>query len=145
MSYHPYRALAALEHVTLVVTRLPKGAAWWLPCEQAIVLDDRLNRVERRCATAHEVEHAAENDQPIRGHLFFSDKQERRATRRSTAKLITLEGLVDALLWSRLECEVADCLDVTVEALRQRLELMTPTEHRFVEERIWAAESEMHL
>jgi Zn-dependent peptidase ImmA (M78 family) len=144
LTYHPYRALAALEHVTLVITRLPKGAAWWLPCEQAIVLDDRLSRVERRCATAHEIEHAVENDQPIRGHLFFSKKQERRATRRSTKKLIPLDQLVDALLWSRRECEVADALDVTVEALQQRLALMTPAEHRYVDERIWAAEDALH-
>lgn len=144
MPYHPFRALGELPHVTLVITRLPKGAAWWLPCEQAIVLDDRLSRVERRVATAHEVEHAAADDQPIRGHLFFSRKQERRAIRRSTNKLIPLDQLVDALLWSQHECEIAEALDVTVEALHQRLALMTPAEHRYVDERIWAAEDALH-
>ncbi len=89
-----------LPHVLVVRTRLPKGDAWWVPSEDAIVVDDRLDPIEERCAIAHEVEHAVAADVPV-DLLFFSRKQEQRANRRADRKLVELADLVDQLLWCR--------------------------------------------
>ena len=107
MTYSPWRALGRLKHVTVVFMQLPKGKAWWLPCEQAVVMQPGLPRVERRWLAAHEFEHAVLNDQPL-DHEWFSRKQERRATRRAAHKLMPLDAVVDALLWAHDEYDAAD-------------------------------------
>lgn len=142
MTYSPWRALGRLKHVTVVFMHLPKGRAWWLPCEQTVVLAPDLTRVERRWLAAHEYEHAVENDQPI-DHQWFDRKQERRATKRAAYKLMPLDAIVDALLWSHSEHEAADYLDVPVEALRWRLHNLRASDHQYIAERVWRAEHEM--
>lgn len=146
MRYSPWRALSRLPHVTLAVTRLPRGKAWWLPTEDAIVLDDRLGRVERRCALAHELAHAEAGDValcagPDAPRLAL--RQERRADRIAAERLIALDDLVDALLWARSQGETAEQLDVEVNVLHTRLTLLAPAEHDYIEQRLWAAESEI--
>lgn len=142
--YDPRQVLEQeLPHVTLVVTRLPKGRAWWLPEEDAVVVDDRLDAAGQRCAVAHELEHVVAGDVPL-PHRWFSTKQERQADRRADPKLVHLDDLVDQLLWSRHELELAEGLQVTPEVLRRRLDALSEEEHRYVEDRVWMAEHEMH-
>lgn len=131
--YNPFDALEQqLPDVFLCTLRLPAGRAWWLEPEQTIVLDDRLDFIGRRCATAHELEHALAGDIPVM-HVWFRTKQEVRAHRRASRKLIRIEHLIDALRVTRDERELARLLEVEVEVLRLRLDRITDVEQDRVE------------
>lgn len=138
--YDPHQTLEAhLPHVVLVRTRLPAGDAWWVPSEEAIAVDDRLDPVAERCAVAHELEHATAGDVAV-DLVFFSRKQEARADRRADKKLVRLDDLVDQLLWCNGDAELAAELHVTREVLHRRMRRLTPTETAYVEGRLWDAE-----
>jgi hypothetical protein len=141
--YDPYRAIEEdLPHVTLVRTRLPKGHAWWVPSEDAIVVDDRLDQAQERTAGAHEYEHAAAGDVAV-DLIFFSRKQEARARRRADRKLIRLPDFVDALLWCRNDQELAQELVVTPDVLERWWGRLTPAQRGRVDELLWDAERDL--
>lgn len=112
--YSPWNDLAAREDITFGVTRLPSGQAWWLPDRRAIVMDDRLTRIERRCALAHELAHADMGDEDCaRINSRVDSKQEKRADNTAALRLVELDDLIDALKWSSHLDEVATDLEVT--------------------------------
>lgn len=132
--YDPFHALEEqLPNVFLCTLRLPKGKAWWLEPDQTIVLDERLDSTGRRCALAHELEHALAGDTPV-VHVWFATKQEHRAHRRASRKLIRIEHLIDALRITRDEQHLAELLEVEVEVLRLRLDRITDHEQHRVEQ-----------
>lgn len=141
MRYSPWEHLAALTHITFGLTRLPAGHGWWLPDMKAIALDDRLNRVERRCVLAHELVHAERLDT----NCHYDGPSGARAARRQEAsadviaahRLITIDDLVFALREHPLDPPaVADALDVTTTALRTRLCALTPFDKKHIEHRL---------
>lgn len=139
MTRSPYDPFHELEHklpeVFLCTLRLPAGKAWWLEPDQTIVLDDRLDSIERRCALAHEIEHVRAGDTAV-VHVWFATKQEARAHHRAARRLVRLDDLVDALRVTRDEQQLAAILEVDVEVLRLRLDRITDLEQDYVERQI---------
>lgn len=141
MTYDPWRTLADQPDITMAVTRLPAGQAWWLPDERGIVLDDRLTQAERRSALEHELQHAAAGDTccrvgPDGGRL--ARRQERRTDDRAAQRLITVDELADALAWCLGYDELAEHLHVDQRTVRARVRTLTDQEKDHIERRIAA-------
>jgi hypothetical protein len=139
VTYDPWKTLAAQPDLTMLVTRLPAGQAWWLPDERGIVLDDRLGQVERRCALEHELQHAAAGDTccdvgPDGGRL--SRRQERRTDDRAAQRLISIDELADALVWCLGYDELAEHLHVDERTVRARIRTLTDQEKAYIDCRI---------
>lgn len=138
MAYSPWDHLRDLPHIAFGVTRLPAGKGWWMHDLQAIALDSRLGRVERRTVLAHELVHAERQDRnchyvgPDGGRL--ARRQEVHADRVAAERLITLDDLLDALQVHPYDPDqVAEQLDVTPDALRARLQALTAEEEQHIE------------
>lgn len=138
--YDPWRDLARREHITLAVTRLPVGTGWYFSDIPGIALDDRLDRVGRRCALAHELAHVdlghthqAAGRGP--GTSRIARRREVEADILAAVRLITLADLADALRWALCPEEVAQELDVTEDLARIRIEQLTTAEKTFIEAR----------
>lgn len=143
MTYSPFRTLAGMRDVTLLITRLPAGQAWWLPDVRGIVLDDRLDQAGRRSALEHELQHVHAGDTccnvgPDGGRQ--SRRQEGRADARAARSLITLDALADALVWCLGPDEVAEHLHVDKRTVRARIRGLTESEKAYIESRIAANE-----
>jgi hypothetical protein len=143
VTYSPWETLRRLPHLTLVVTRLPRGQAWWLPAEDAIVLDDRLDQVSRRCALEHELQHAMAGDVamcsgPDAKRLTI--RQEVVASGRAARQLLELDDLAEALAWALDYGEVAEALNVTRAVVRARVRSLTPAEKAYIEHRLGTGE-----
>ncbi len=100
-----------------------------------IWLDRRLLQAERRSTLAHELEHVR------RGHTACVDDATELDVRLAVAReLIPLDRLVDALLWSSIEEDLADELWVDVDTIKDRLAGLDAYETEFVEKAIRARE-----
>ncbi|MFD6030517.1 ImmA/IrrE family metallo-endopeptidase [Cellulosimicrobium funkei] len=132
--YHPWRALRALQHVTLVWTPMLRrlGAT---NGRDTIHLDPRQYQVERRCTLAHELVHLE------LGHDGgCSPVVERQVRREAARRLIALDRLVDAWRWAMSLEEVADECWVTPDVLRDRLDYLEPDEAQRLADAILARE-----
>lgn len=106
-----------------------------------ILLDRRLCQADRRVTLAHELAHVFAEDRWMADvSPLLHARQEARAHVRAARSLITVDALVDALLWSRDEGEMAEELNVDVDTVRTRLATLTEDEHEEIDERLWAAE-----
>ena len=145
MTHDPYACLRD-EHpeIVMAVTRLPAGRAWWLPQDQAIVLDDRLTQAERRSALEHELQHVLAGDEHCDPTLCdgsrMARRQERAADRRAAVRLITLDELADALLWCLGYDELAEHLHVDQRTVRARIRNLTDDDKRYIDWRMSAKE-----
>lgn len=142
-SHDPWGALRDNHpDVTMAVTRLPAGQAWWLPEDRAIVLDDRLTQAERRSALAHELEHLVAGDThcdpKLHGGARIGRRREKAADHSAAKRLITLDELADALVWSLDYAEVAEHLHVDQRTVRARIKGLTQDEKNYIERRIAA-------
>lgn len=132
MTYNPWRHAMELEGLLIAHLRLPDGRSWWMPADDAIVLDDRLNQAERRAALAHELVHRERGDEHC-DDATLDARRERRVTREAACRLIDLHRLADALAWSQDEYEVADELWVDVPTARGRIDCLSDSEKQYIE------------
>lgn len=140
--YSPWTALAQMQDVQLVVHDLGgEDLGWWDPDLRVIHLDSRQTQRERRSTLAHELEHARRGDEDI-SHVspILAARQEIAACVRAARQLVPIGRLVDALLWSRDERELAEELNVDEDTVRMRLLTLTEEEHAAIDRRLWAAE-----
>lgn len=98
-----------------------------------------LTQAERRSTLAHELVHAARGDTACCTG-WHEGKQERRVSEIAARRLIPLTRLVEALLWSMDELELAEELWVDVDTVRSRLATLTPGERAEIDARLWARE-----
>lgn len=139
--YSPWGTLSRLHDVLVAFEILPSGRGWWEPDEKVLLLDKRQTRREMRCTVAHELEHIVRGDTDVSCvSPVLQARQEIAACAAASRRLIPLTKLIDGLLWSQDEYELAEHLDVDEDTLRIRLLTLTPEEHHVVDERVWAAE-----
>lgn len=94
-----------------------------------IVLAKGLTQAERRSTCWHEVQHLLRG--PVCGHL--REREERDVEAIVARDLIPFSALVDAMLWSLDDYELADELTVDVGLVRARLEGLTVAESAALE------------
>lgn len=130
--WHPWRALRNLPWIDIVWTPLP-GSTAAVTDGHTIWIDPRLTQAQRRSTIEHERQHV------LAGHgTACTPALERRVEQAAARQLITLDRLVDALVWARDEHELADELWVDVDMARARLAGLTEQERAFVIERLEA-------
>lgn len=140
--HHPWRALRALGDLwELVWTHdLPDGELGLTShSERRIYLAHGQDQVERRCTIDHEVEHARRGEVPA--HL--QAREERLIDEISARRLIPLECLADAMLWSDDEHQIADELWVDTDTLRARMFSLTSDETAALNARLDEAEARL--
>lgn len=140
MTFHPWRLLRRLPHVTVEPADLGGGlSGCYFPDLDVILLDRRLLQVERRCTLAHELAHR---------HLGHGPCHDRRSMRRQELQaealaarwLVDLDALVDAQIWGRSVDEIADELWVDVPILRARIRSLSDAERDYVNGKVAARE-----
>lgn len=141
MTYSPWGALAGMPDVDVVFADLPDDFGWYDPDRHAITLDKRQSRRQMRCTLAHELEHARRRDEcPPEMSPVLAARQEIAVSTAAARRLIPLGLLIEALLWSQDEQELAEELNVDEDTVRIRLLTLTPDEHAEVDQRLWAVE-----
>lgn len=130
--YCPWVDLGSRAHLAFAVTRLPVGEGWYLPDVPGIVLDDRLDRVQRRCVLAHELAHVDLGHHQVAGNGPGTDRLARRNERAADVlaakRLVSIAQLVLVLPGASGQTEVAELLEVTPHLLEVRLEHLEPAE-----------------
>jgi Zn-dependent peptidase ImmA (M78 family) len=142
--YSPWTAVARLQDVLVAFADLPSGRGWWEPDEKVLLLDRRQSRREMRCTLAHELEHIMRGDCDVStASPILHARQEVAACAAAARRLIPMARLIDALLWSQDEHELAEELNVDLDTLQVRLLTLTPDEHALIDDRLWSAEGQI--
>lgn len=92
---------------------------------QTIYIAKGLLQRQRRAVLAHEL-----------NHLHAPDATECIIEAATAEQMIPLDKLVDALLWSQDENDIAEQLWCDVATVRDRLEGLTPAEHTWVNDEL---------
>jgi len=137
VTYDPWAVAGGISSLLIARLQLPKGRSWWLPAEDAIVLDSRLDQAGRRSALAHELIHRERQDTACLCDVTHA-KQESRVCSEAARRLISVEALADALLWSGDDYEIAEELWVDLETVRTRINDLTDPEKEDIYQRLWA-------
>lgn len=97
-----------------------------------IEIEKTSNQTERRETLVHELSHYERG--PVPKHPHFGPREERAVERLTAERLIELDALVDALLWSdgRIDEDTAEHLWVTLETLTIRVQHLTREEHTYI-------------
>jgi hypothetical protein len=136
--WHPWRAIRERADITVKWEPIPGRLGQWCQRTMTMTLHPEQSQRQRRCTATHELIHAE------RGHCGACSPAVDRAVHAEAARrLISLDELVDALLWSQDEQELAEELWVDVATVMSRLEGLTEYERaeidRRLDEREWAA------
>ena len=134
--WHPWRHLRHHhEHVTVLFAELPDGLiGYTVLCWFWFVIGASLTQVERRCTLTHELEHIRRGPLPPDPHL--AAREENVVDELAARRLVSLRQLIDALLWSDHEYEVADELWVDVPTLRARIASLAAEERAAIDARL---------
>lgn len=135
---HPWRWLRGLPDITVRwADDLPADIMGRACFEtRTITLAKGLTQAERRTTCWHEVQHLLRG--PATG--AWTEREERAVEAIVARDLIPFAALVDAMLWSGDDYEIAEELTVDVQLVRARLEGLTPGESRMLEHRLLEAE-----
>ena len=109
--FDPWGVIDAIPYLKVVIVLLPAGIAGCTDGKR-IYLDERLNMRERRCVLTHELMHVISGHSSVQYGCMETGIRERTAR-----KLIRMDALREALLWSGSVHEVAEELHVTVTVL----------------------------
>lgn len=132
---HPWARLAAATHITLR-WHVDGPWGWCRHSTQEVSLRRDLNQAERRATLCHELEHLSQGPAII----GFEHEDEMATRERAARWLISMEDLVEALVWSRDDLEAADHLWVDVRTMQTRLTTLTAAESAELNRRLDAAE-----
>lgn len=130
--WHPWRVLRSREDVGCSIVDLPDGTAGqvWFATQRVEIASDLLQR-ERRSALSHELVHLERG--PCGG---CSAREEQAVQAESARRLIPFADLVEALLWTQDEWELAEELWVDVDTVLVRLQMLSAGERAIIEARI---------
>jgi Zn-dependent peptidase ImmA (M78 family) len=111
----------------------------WDPDTGTIWIAHGLSQAERRSTVTHESVHAERGDEACCTE-WHESKQERLVNEAAARRLIPTAKLVDALLWTLDESELAEDLWVDLDTVRTRLATLTAAEKADIDLRLRAAE-----
>lgn len=126
--YHPWRDARDREHLNITFERLADGRRGCLRGDR-VTINTGDDQAQRRSTLAHELVHDERRVFPV--DRVLRAREELTVERIAARRLIQLEALVDALLWSRDARETAAELWVDVPMLVAFVQSMTN------EEKVW--------
>lgn len=127
LRYNPWRD-AGERYPDWLIRRVDLQGLTEVTCtrRQIILLDKEMRYARRRCALAHAIAHLDLEHTPV--GLEYEAWQEREADKLAARRLIPIHALADALRWSRVTAEIASELDVDVDMLCARVDIVHPSE-----------------
>ncbi len=131
--WHPWRAIRDQPDITVRWAEMNSRLGAWDEGTRTMTLDPRQLQHERRVTATHEAIHAERRHAGRCCGLV-----ERQVQLETARRLISLDSLADALVWTQDEWEVAEELWVDVETARVRIDKLTDTEKDYIERRIAA-------
>lgn len=131
--YHPWREARRRPHLDIELVALPDDHRGCLSGNKvSINVDDP--QASRRSTLAHELVH---DERRIFPHnQVLRAREELTVERIAARRLIALEHLIDALVWSRRTEEVADELWVDVPMLITLIQSLTDRERDWIDEQL---------
>lgn len=134
----PWRWLRRLTHITVLWSDdLPEDVLGHADFStDTITLATGMTQAERRSVCWHEVLHLCRGPVP----LHLTGREEQAVDLEVARTLIPFGALVDAMLWSRDDHEIAEELTVDVTLVRIRLEALTAAESADLEQALDEAE-----
>lgn len=127
LTYDPWRD-AGQRYPDWLIRRVDLMGLTEVTCtrRRIILLDREMRYARRRCALAHAIAHLDLQHTPV--GLEYEAWQEREADKLAARRLIPIHALADVLRWSRVTAEIASELDVDVDMLRARVDIVHPSE-----------------
>ena len=135
--WHPWRHLQrCYPHIDVTFPRCLKLGCLGEWNADGIAIDGTSNQRERRCTLTHEIVHIERGPVPNDPHLAV--KEERVVECITARRLITLETLIDALVWNRLQVndEMAEELWVALPTLQHRVRDLTDCERQYIDQEL---------
>ncbi|QDF16213.1 helix-turn-helix DNA binding domain protein [Gordonia phage Malachai] len=131
--YHPWREARKRSHLWIELVELPDDHRGCIRGDRVIIgVDDPQST--RRCTLTHELVHDERRIFPT--DRVLRAREELRVERIAARRLIALERLVDALVWTRRTEEVAEELWVDVPMLVTLVQSLTDEERAWIDEQL---------
>jgi hypothetical protein len=135
--HHPWRRLGRLVDWTLHFAHLPDGILGHTDFRRrTITLAHGLTQAERRSTLEHELHHVDRGPAP----QWRREYEERVVDDLAARRLIAFDDLLEAMVWSYDEHEVAEELWVDVGMVRARMRGLTDEESVELERRLYDRE-----
>jgi hypothetical protein len=135
--HHPWRVLRGLADWRLLFDHLPEGILGHTDFRRrTITLAYGLTQAERRCTLEHELHHVDRGPAP----QWRREHEERVVDDLAARRLIAFDDLLEAMVWSYDEHEVAEELWVDVGMVRARMRGLTDEESVELERRLYDRE-----
>jgi hypothetical protein len=134
--WHPWRHLRD-HHPDIDVTFVDLGDCGCLGrwTHAGIEIERTSDQRERRCTLTHELIHHERG--PVPDHPHFGPREEAMVEKLTARRLITIDDLVDALVWSRKVDEgMAIDLWVDLDVLLTRIKTLTDDERRYIDDEL---------
>ncbi|KQN99583.1 hypothetical protein ASF21_12220 [Arthrobacter sp. Leaf234] len=96
-----------------------------------IYIDPRTSCRTQRCTIVHELIHWEDDDGPC-ANDWLNNKRELRVEAETARRLISIDAVVDGLLWCIDHSELAEHWDVDVHLVMLRLEVLTDEEQDII-------------
>jgi Zn-dependent peptidase ImmA (M78 family) len=129
---HPWRTLRERPDITVAFVDLPDGALGWCDHDsRTIYLATGMRQRQRRAVLVHELSHMDRG--PVYDDDHLARREERAVESAAAASLIPLDALIEALLWSRDEHELAEELWTDVATVQDRLAHLSGAERGFID------------
>lgn len=135
--WHPWRHLQrCYPHIDVSFPSCLKFGCLGEWTADGITIDGTSNQRERRCTLTHEIVHIERGPVPNDPHLAV--REERVVECITARRLISLETLIDALVWNRLRVddELAEELWVDLPTLEHRVRDLTDGERRYIDQEL---------
>lgn len=131
--YHPWREARKRAHLNIEFQQLVDGRRGCLRGDD-ITINTSDDQAQRRCTVAHELVHDERRVFP-RDRVLRA-REETTVERIAARRLIQLDALVDALLWSRDARETAAELWVDVPMLIALVQSLTDRERDWIDQQL---------
>lgn len=133
--FHPWRVLRNLyPHVEVDANAdLPVTQAGLTDCNNRVWINRRLTQASRRTTLTHELCHI--DNGPLSEHPEYAAREERAIEHRTARLLLTVDDLIDALVWNRgrIDGETAEDLWVDLPILLTFIKTLTDDERAIID------------
>lgn len=132
---NPWRIAASFPALTIEFVEMPDGELGKTDVStDTIYLCKRMRQRQRRAVLLHELNHWLRGGVEDCDHL--EDAEERRVERLTAEALMPLPALVDALVWSQDDFELAEYFHIDVATVRDRMTMLSMDETAKINEEL---------
>ena len=135
--YHPWRVLRDYyPGMSVTCSRELSGDTFGRWHEDGLEICSTLSQAERRCTLTHEIVHLERG--PVSEDAHYAQREEKIVDCITARRLISLEQLIDALVWNRhrINVDTAEELWVDVPTLLNRVQNLTKGEKKYINEEL---------